>query len=1143
MSGKNAELGDLEDFGRLGVESLYNLASSRFVERGLRYYRDYAVEALSWDQQSKRLKALVSGSSIEPYIVWLQLRGGQVKHECSCRAWADYGACKHGVAALAATLGAMHGFKVGGRELPEDYVTELRCGLGLDSGDFVPGFAGSEAMEKTRTVLKVQDFGSYGQLRMRVIGPLPYDFLRSAGVHLSNSYGGGLSREFWLGDLHRLLPPFLRKAKRAGISVRVRTSDGEMDFRLAPKPCQASVDYALEGRDVVRRLRFHSAEGELLEVEDRLEGSFCLTVDGWLYRVSNAERMMSEMPIRSLSSRDEVDSFNSLKAAFGQPIAAFDTENYRFFCYGQPVEPGWVEPDRLALSMNCSIHKNAAGEPERLAFRCFAEVDGVAVALDELQRLCLDPVLSAYSGGLFSAKRRVRALLDLIRRFLADYDASKELDPAVYQNEFSELYSPAYRHGVVGTLIGLGKLLGCHERDDTVVAVDREGGRFLRYRAEVRQLAMLLYSISHAASRRNLHELQQGALPVQRGRSGSEELQRVLRVTQTLGIRLTIDDLPVRVEPLSISVEARARGGDIDWFALHPTIACGERSIGPGEWRQLIRGELLLRGEDGALIMPQAAEGDAAGLKALASMLSIDASGRTRKDALASVSRLQMLDWIALRRYGLQLSLPPEAEAVFESLLQFKELPEFKTRDGCLAKLREYQREGCGWIDFLYQHRFGACLADDMGLGKTVQTIAFLVGCFERGFGAAEGTPVLIVLPPSLVFNWLDEWERFAPGVKVCDCLRKGDWSRALAEAQVVLTTYDRVRLDIKQLESTHFPIVVFDEAHNLKNITAARTRAAAKLRRRFTLCLTGTPVENNASEFYSVLSTAVPGIFGSHKEFKEAFRKEPERILGRSRPFVLRRTKATILKELPRKEEQVLQLEMSSLQKEIYTRTVAEVREEIAEAFADKPEQQAGIVALAAILRLRQVCVSPVLLGKEMPEPAPKFAYMADKLEELQAEGNAALVFSQFIGGLDGLEVEAAARGIDYLRMDGRTPVAKRKGIVADFQSPDGPSFFFISLKTGGVGLNLTRANYVFHLDPWWNPAVENQATDRAHRIGQRRAVFVQRLIMQHSIESRMMELKDRKAELFRQLIEAPGAQTARAGLSRDDFEYLLEG
>jgi non-specific serine/threonine protein kinase len=429
-----------------------------------------------------------------------------------------------------------------------------------------------------------------------------------------------------------------------------------------------------------------------------------------------------------------------------------------------------------------------------------------------------------------------------------------------------------------------------------------------------------------------------------------------------------------------------------------------------------------------------------------------------------------------------------------------------------------------------------------MGLGKTVQTIGFIAQRLQSDLAKQQGA-ILIVLPPSLVFNWLDEFERFAPNIVVQDCLSRGMIHEVVQTAQVILTTYDRVRSEVAAFEEYHFDIVVFDEAHCLKNVTAARTKAAARLQRRFTLCLTGTPVENNISEFYSVMSTSVPGIFGSLKQFKESFRRDPERLLGRAKPFILRRTKDKILKELPRKEEHELFLEMTPMQKEMYARTVAEVREEVAEAFEDRPDQQAGIVALAAILRLRQVCVSPELLNKPQKELAPKFAYMAEKLEELESEGHAALVFSQFRGGLDEMEKVAKLAGVRYLRMDGKTPMAKRKKIVEEFQSENGPSFFFISLKTGGVGLNLTRANYVFHIDPWWNPAVENQASDRAHRIGQKRSVFVQRLIMKHTIEERMLDLKARKAELFRQLVDDPRSQSSHSGLTRTDFEFLING
>jgi hypothetical protein len=591
MPKEKARLGDLEDFALLDAEALYYLADRHIVERGLRYYRDYAVEALCWAGRSKRITALVSGSASSPYEVWLTLRGGQVEHKCSCPAWGNYGECKHGVAALAAVFGAIHGFKVGAQELPEDYVAELRRGLGLKGdGSLAATDAGAQS-DGANTVLKVQEFGSYGGLRIRVVGPVPHEFLESVGVQQPNSEAIGLSREFFLGNLPRLLKPFLKQAKRAGIPVRMRTGEGELDLKLAPKPCRAQLVYALEGREVVRSLCFRDGNGESLEVEEQIDGHFCLATDGLLYEVAGGVGVASEMPGRLLSQRFEVSVFNSLGATFGIPAEDMEAGMHRFSCAGEVVEPERCLPQQVELAMNASIHKNAAGEPEALEFRCFVNVDGVTVALDQVQRLCLDPLLHAYSGGLFGAKRRVRALLDLIRRLLAEYTAGEEFDLSIYQREFSELFSVAHRSSVLGIVRGLSDLLMQHESNLEAVAVDREAGRFLLYHVDVRQLAMLLYSISDASSRRNLHLLQEGALPIQRGRSGSEELHRVLRAAQALQVSLTVDELPVRAEPLSISVDVKASGRDIDWFALHPTIACGERTIRPGEWRQLIRGE------------------------------------------------------------------------------------------------------------------------------------------------------------------------------------------------------------------------------------------------------------------------------------------------------------------------------------------------------------------------------------------------------------------------------------------------------------------------------------------------------------------------------------------------------------------------
>jgi SNF2 family DNA or RNA helicase len=357
----------------------------------------------------------------------------------------------------------------------------------------------------------------------------------------------------------------------------------------------------------------------------------------------------------------------------------------------------------------------------------------------------------------------------------------------------------------------------------------------------------------------------------------------------------------------------------------------------------------------------------------------------------------------------------------------------------------------------------------------------------------------------------------------------------------VVLTTYEIARRDIERLENLRFDIAVFDEAQNVKNIASARAQAMRRVRAEFTLCLTGTPVENHAGEYLAILDLAVPGLFGKPSEFRERLRRD-DTLLHRGRPFVLRRTKNAILDELPPKVESDIALDLSPVQKEMYTRATAEVREEVLQAFADKSVQTAGIVALAALTRLRQICVSPAILDRAQTEPAPKFERLSETLTELLEEGHSALVFSQFVRGLDVLGEHLTAQGIGFVRMDGKTPTPKRKEIIARFQSGDGPGVFLVSLRTGGAGLNLTRASYVFHLDPWWNPAVENQASDRAHRIGQTGTVFVQRLLMRHTIEEKMMTLKARKAALFRSICEGAALDGSAGLLTKEDFRFLID-
>jgi hypothetical protein len=1129
----------LEGFEKLDIGELYYIGERRFVERGLSYYRQFAVESLEWDGRHKRMTALVQGRRHHAYEVWLQVCGGRLLHECECPAWDTYGGCKHSVAAAAAMFLSVQGISVGGYEMPDDYAQELRKQLGYrDVGG--GGHKGEIEVAEAAVEFLLTEVDSYGGLGFTIEGPVPKGFLASFGILLVSSYGFRISREFTLTNPEQKLEAFLEKAAEAKIAVNTLLEGDAHPLVIESETAHLEIHYDLSGGRVVRRIQILDAGGDALDVVHLIpKSSLIILSDGRVCKVrSHALGTSGDLgPIRMDL---DAEAFNEQNIT---PHSSSDC--YQFKLGGRKKNLRQVKPEQVRIELDLIAMENVAGEWEAFEFDLFLNLDGCRVELYELHSRFLASVVHVYGGKLLSAKRRVRALCDLIRRVLSSGCHVGDLDMAVYADDYPELFEVNYRYAVCEAAENLVKAVDSFGLDFQVTLADDVRGRWLRGGLEMRTIAMLIFSLSDASSRSDLLALEEGTIELAHPDAGADALQRIVSVCRNLGVQVQFNEQAIRSEPLSISVETRASGSDIDWFQLHPSIRCGERTIAPEEWQKLILGQLLIEDKDGSLIMPQL-EASAGGLELLAELLrpqrkNPEGTKPLENDAL-QVSRLEMLDWIMLRKHGVKVTLPEEAEKLFTSLAHFQGVGDFVQPAALDAELRPYQQEGCAWIDFLYQHRFGACLADDMGLGKTVQTIAFLTRYFERS--APSGTAsVLIVLPPSLVFNWQEEFARFAPSLKVAECLSKSSWTSSIKDAQIILTTYDRVRLDMSSIEPHRFEIVVFDEAHNLKNVAAARTKAAAHINRRFTLCLTGTPVENNASEFYSVMSAAVPGIFGTLKSFKEYFREAPDRILGRSRPFILRRTKEKILKELPKKEEHELFLQMSPLQKEIYTRTVAEVKAEVAEAYDDRPEQQAGIVALAAILRLRQVCVSPELLGKHLPEHAPKFAYMADKLEELQAEGHGALVFSQFIGGLDQMESVAKERGISYLRMDGRTPVAKRKDIVNTFQSGNGPSFFFISLKTGGVGLNLTRANYVFHLDPWWNPAVENQASDRAHRIGQTRSVFVQRLIMQHSIEARMLELKARKAELFRQLVEEPGAKAAKAGLSRDDFDYLLNG
>ncbi|HWL52128.1 MAG TPA: DEAD/DEAH box helicase, partial [Chthoniobacteraceae bacterium] len=619
-------------------------------------------------------------------------------------------------------------------------------------------------------------------------------------------------------------------------------------------------------------------------------------------------------------------------------------------------------------------------------------------------------------------------------------------------------------------------------------------------------------------------------------REAEAALAQWLARCEAEGMRLEIDGREARTVKLALSLQV-TQGGDLDWFELHPEAKAGELAIPREAWAALLETGRF-EGPGGEWLLIPGGE-----LERLRGMERLLSEG-------SRVERLALFEWLAMREQGVACELPPGEREVLESLWQLTAIPQAPVPAGLCRAMRDYQRRGYEWLLFLYRHRFGACLADDMGLGKTVQALALLQAVAE---GIAEGArdeagralPHLVVVPPTLLFNWQNEIARFAPGLRVCEYAGQGR-SSDFTGADLVLTTYELVRRDAQVLEKQAFDVMVLDEAQAIKNIGAARTKALARLSARFRLCLTGTPLENRISEFYSLMEAAVPGLFGTHRKFLEAY-EAGEPVVERARPFLLRRTREKILAELPPKEEADLYLPLSHAQRECYTRTVGAVRKEVLAAYGDRPAQQAGMMALAALTRLRQVCIAPAMLAGELEARAPKLEYLLEALAAVTQEGNAALVFSQFVKALDLVGRALEEEGLDYLRLDGSTPVGKRKELVEAFASGASPGIFLISLKAGGAGLNLPRANYVYHLDPWWNPAVEAQATARAHRMGQTKGVYVQRLLMRHTVEEKMMVLKARKAALFEEVVEqghaAAGGTGGGAMLTADDFRFLLEG
>jgi superfamily II DNA or RNA helicase len=495
----------------------------------------------------------------------------------------------------------------------------------------------------------------------------------------------------------------------------------------------------------------------------------------------------------------------------------------------------------------------------------------------------------------------------------------------------------------------------------------------------------------------------------------------------------------------------------------------------------------------------------------------------------------------ALGDAGAEIVVPPRWQLLADRLAAAEQLVPRPPKDLC-ATLRDYQMEGHAWLSRLAAWGAGACLADDMGLGKTVQAIAVLL---DR---AALG-PALVIAPTSVVFNWEAELARFAPELRVIRYGEATDRAASLArlgKRDVVIASYGLLARDSDRLAQKKFATLVVDEAQQLKNASTKRAKAARSLDAEFRVALSGTPFENHLGELWSLFSVVFPGLLGSWDQFRDRYavpiernRSETARMaLSRVlRPFVLRRTKAEVASELPARTEIEMQIELDAGHRALYEDARLAAVAELTNAGKDVRDEQQRFQVLAALTRLRLLACHPRLYDATSTLPSAKLERLLELLEELRGEGHRALVFSQFTSHLGLVRTALDGAGYKQLYLDGETPAARRGELVREFQA-GGADVFLISLKAGGTGLNLTAADYVIHLDPWWNPAVEDQATDRAHRIGQTRPVTVYRLIARATIEERILTLHGDKRALVASVLDGTGV----AGkLSTKDMLALL--
>ncbi len=647
-------------------------------------------------------------------------------------------------------------------------------------------------------------------------------------------------------------------------------------------------------------------------------------------------------------------------------------------------------------------------------------------------------------------------------------------------------------------------------------------------------------------------------------------LEGILLTTVPAGLKVYLNGKALdslNAEDIESIFKINETGEAIDWFELHPEVFLKGKRVNKSE-DIVFHGKGCIEHKGQYYLIPQTTLPKVKWLDYFWKKLTSAGAKKSNSwDAkIEQIPKSQTLELLAMHEAGIPVQGGERWEKILSEYQKLKNRDKVSfefDRDDYSVPLKEFQKSGTQWMIDLYRLGLGGILADDMGLGKTIQSI----GALEWLRVNNEMGHCLVVVPTSLTYNWVSEVEKFAPNIVVFNysSQTRDKHEKFLAKNKNSLTviTYGLFNRNCKNLENdATWNITLFDEAQNLKNITATRTGYARKFPCNVKFCLTGTPMENHYGEFYSLVDIAVPGALGSYSEFMKAFNfkaskgvnfknmeQDLEYLKLKTAPLVMRRTKEKILKELPDKTETSIKLDFEAKQEKIYRDIAIAYNEKIKEVVYLKGDNKSQLEILSAILRLRQACSYPQALPEvKYDKEPPKLKALFGQLSQISEEGHKSLVFTNFKTTLLAIEQGLEEQGQKVFIITGATPKKKREKILKEYEEYEGAAVLGMTLKTGGVGLNLTCANYVFHVEPWWNPAAESQATDRAHRMGQKNKVQVYRYIMRESIEEKIETLKQRKTLAIEGLFSEEAfnikkAAFAKTGLSYEDFEYLVGG